>query len=140
MYLHGHSAGGTNPSLVEAMYLNLPVLAFDVSYNRATMKGKGLFFNSEKELIRLLQKTSYKQLRKMGSALGEVAQFHYTWKNISERYAAIIESFNYAYSKPKLDRKTTAMSYSRLLEMGYAHLNHTKFSFDLIPKDKNHGK
>jgi glycosyltransferase involved in cell wall biosynthesis len=36
LYIHGHSAGGTNPSLVEAMYLGLPVIAFDVSYNRTT--------------------------------------------------------------------------------------------------------
>ena len=36
VYIHGHSAGGTNPSLVEAMNLSLPILAFDCVYNRAT--------------------------------------------------------------------------------------------------------
>ena len=29
VYIHGHSAGGTNPSLVEAMNLSIPILAFD---------------------------------------------------------------------------------------------------------------
>ena len=33
LYVHGHSAGGTNPSLVEAMFLGLPIIAFGVSYN-----------------------------------------------------------------------------------------------------------
>ena len=33
LYVHGHSAGGTNPSLVEAMYLGLPVFAFASGYN-----------------------------------------------------------------------------------------------------------
>ena len=36
VYLHGHSAGGTNPSLVEAMYLGLAIFAYDVSYNIET--------------------------------------------------------------------------------------------------------
>jgi putative lipase involved disintegration of autophagic bodies len=38
LYIHGHSAGGTNPSLVEAIYLGLPILAFGVEYNKETTK------------------------------------------------------------------------------------------------------
>ena len=53
-YLHGHSAGGTNPSLVEAMYLGLPVIAYGVNYNRETTFGRALFFNDFKELKTLL--------------------------------------------------------------------------------------
>jgi len=34
IYLHGHSAGGTNPSLVEAMFFAKPIFAFDCVYNR----------------------------------------------------------------------------------------------------------
>ncbi|NHZ86297.1 MAG: DUF1972 domain-containing protein, partial [Planctomycetia bacterium] len=30
IYVHGHSVGGTNPTLVEAMYVGLPILAYDV--------------------------------------------------------------------------------------------------------------
>jgi glycosyltransferase involved in cell wall biosynthesis len=36
IYLHGHSVGGTNPSLVEMLYYDCAVLCFDVKYNRAT--------------------------------------------------------------------------------------------------------
>ena len=32
-YVHGHSAGGTNPSLVEAMYFSIPIFAFDCNFN-----------------------------------------------------------------------------------------------------------
>ena len=42
VYIHGHSAGGTNPSLVEAMCLGLPVFAFDCVYNRATTENRCL--------------------------------------------------------------------------------------------------
>lgn len=36
VYLHGHSVGGTNPSLVEMLYYDCRVIAFDCSFNRAT--------------------------------------------------------------------------------------------------------
>ena len=39
-YIHGHSAGGTNPSLVEAMFCDAPILAFDVGYNRRRLVTK----------------------------------------------------------------------------------------------------
>ena len=36
IYLHGHSVGGTNPSLVEMLFYDCAVLCLDVGYNRAT--------------------------------------------------------------------------------------------------------
>lgn len=36
IYMHGHTVGGTNPSLVEMLYYDCAVLCFDVDYNRAT--------------------------------------------------------------------------------------------------------
>jgi glycosyltransferase involved in cell wall biosynthesis len=37
VYLHGHSVGGTNPALVQAMGLGAPVLALDTPYNREVL-------------------------------------------------------------------------------------------------------
>ncbi|MBQ0768891.1 MAG: DUF1972 domain-containing protein, partial [Bizionia sp.] len=51
LYVHGHSAGGTNPSLVEAMSLELPIVSFGIQYNRETTKNEALYFNSAKELV-----------------------------------------------------------------------------------------
>ena len=34
LYLHGHSVGGTNPSLLQALGLGAPVLALDTPFNR----------------------------------------------------------------------------------------------------------
>lgn len=44
-YLHGHSAGGTNPSLLEAMIAQNIVLAHDNPYNREVCDSFALFFN-----------------------------------------------------------------------------------------------
>ena len=43
-YIHGHSAGRTNPSLVEAMFLGVPIFAFDVDFNRSTTHSMAIFF------------------------------------------------------------------------------------------------
>lgn len=130
VYVHGHSAGGTNPSLVEAMYLELPILAFDVSYNRATTVNKAIFFKSVSDLVYKIETVPYAKLKHVGSEMRKIAEFRYTWQYISQRYASIIESFDYAYVKPKLRRKNTRMKYEKLLKNGYAHLEHSKLFYE----------
>ncbi len=86
LYIHGHSAGGTNPSLIEAMYLGLPVFAFGVQYNIETTKGKALYFNDKNELIKLLECTNDEKLRTVADDMHAIAKENYIWKNIAERY------------------------------------------------------
>lgn len=43
-YLHGHSVGGTNPSLLRAIGASVPVIAYDVAFNREVLNGNGLYF------------------------------------------------------------------------------------------------
>jgi glycosyltransferase involved in cell wall biosynthesis len=43
-YLHGHTVGGTNPSLVEALWSGNAVVAHDNSYNRWTADVAGIYF------------------------------------------------------------------------------------------------
>jgi putative lipase involved disintegration of autophagic bodies len=49
--VHGHSAGGTNPSLVEAMNFGLPILAFDCVYNRATTEDKCKYWKTAEDIV-----------------------------------------------------------------------------------------
>ena len=42
-YIHGHSAGGTNPALVEAMVLGKLCICFDNGFNNATTNHHALF-------------------------------------------------------------------------------------------------
>ncbi len=43
-YLHGHSVGGINPSLVEAMHAGAHIAALDTPFNRETLHDTGQFF------------------------------------------------------------------------------------------------
>lgn len=57
-YVHGHRAGGTNPSLVEAMFFGKPILAFDVVYNRETTKDEAYYYTDIESLRRLIERTT----------------------------------------------------------------------------------
>lgn len=81
-YIHGHSAGGTNPSLVEAMFFGKHILAFDVVYNRETTNNEAYYFSDREKLIELLSLPDFKN----GEPLREYARQHYTWKHIAEQY------------------------------------------------------
>lgn len=90
-YLHGHSAGGTNPSLVEAMYLGLPVIAYGVNYNRETTFGKALYFNDFEELKELLFQIRELDRDQMMEDLSKLAKKNYSWKAITKKYVKMLE-------------------------------------------------
>ena len=52
-YVHGHSVGGTNPSLLRAMGAGTAVVAYDVGFNREVLDGRGWFFRTAADLAPL---------------------------------------------------------------------------------------
>lgn len=91
-YLHGHSAGGTNPSLVEAMYLGLPVIAYGVNYNRETTFGKARYFADIEELKGLLSEIHSIDREEMKETLAVLAKTHYSWEAINRKYMEMLEA------------------------------------------------
>jgi len=86
LYIHGHSAGGTNPSLVEAMYLGLPVIAFSAKYNVYSTKNKALYFSSEKELMSILSSLDESVLKQNAADMKCIADELYSWDIIVNKY------------------------------------------------------
>lgn len=87
-YIHGHSAGGTNPSLVEAMFFKKPIIAFDVVYNRETTENKATYFKNVDELISCLQQEDV-LLKKNADCMLGIAQRRYKWNIIAKQYEAL---------------------------------------------------
>ncbi len=81
MYVHGHSAGGTNPSLVEAMFFACPILCYDVVYNRETTHNQAYYWKNTSELQVL-----FKQSDLDGSIMRTIAEKEYTWEHIAAQY------------------------------------------------------
>lgn len=82
LYVHGHSAGGTNPSLVEAMFFGMPIASYDVVYNRETTEHKAYYFKNADDLLRIATSENLD-----GGQMKSIARRRYTWKIISKQYS-----------------------------------------------------
>lgn len=91
LYIHGHSGGGTNPSLLEIMHLEVPVFCFNSNYNRYTTEEKTKYYNDSDELATLIKTVTEQECVTITNALSEVAQRRYRWQIIAEKYAEVIE-------------------------------------------------
>lgn len=92
-YFHGHSVGGTNPSLLEAMGSKNLTIAHENVFNREVLDNEGLFFHNEQDVskhINYVEESfndeeieSYKM-----NNLDRVINY-YSWPNISDKYLKI---------------------------------------------------
>ncbi len=93
-YFHGHTVGGTNPALIQAMSCGAPIIARDTVYNREVLGDNGLFVSSSPPEIALaLEDLISNPARR--SELSEHAlrrqKNHYTWQSVCAGYAHTIE-------------------------------------------------
>ena len=86
IYIHGHSAGGTNPSLVEAMHLGLNIFAFKSGYNEITTHHLAQYFDSVDSLVELIHSFNESDANINNEAMQEYAKLHYTWQGVSDKY------------------------------------------------------
>lgn len=89
-YIHGHSAGGTNPTLVEAMHAGLPIIAYDVVFNRHTTDGLARYFRTPTDLRAEVSALELSDAAVMGSALNAIAKERYTWAKVTQSYRELL--------------------------------------------------
>lgn len=82
-YVHGHSAGGTNPSLVEMMHFGKTIFCFDCNYNRASTENRASFFSNSAELSGNINSEENVD---NGQSMLEIAQRRYTWDIVRNQY------------------------------------------------------
>lgn len=92
VYVHGHSVGGTNPSLVEAMNLGLFCVVFDVDYNVETTENKAIYFKNVSDLITIINRyiSGNIEVEGLKEAMNEIASRRYVWQKIVNQYESII--------------------------------------------------
>jgi len=87
LYIHSHSFCGTAPSLVEAMHLGLPIIAYNVPTNQFTTENEALYFIDERELTTIIKNLSNSIEIRIGIRMKEIAVNRYTWEQISNKYS-----------------------------------------------------
>jgi glycosyltransferase involved in cell wall biosynthesis len=90
-YVHGHSAGGTNPSLVEIMHFAKPIFAFDCSFNRYSTDNRCFYFKDADDLqSQLIHVGNFvEKLTQCATDMHALAKDKYCWKDISSAYERI---------------------------------------------------
>jgi glycosyltransferase involved in cell wall biosynthesis len=89
-YLHGHSVGGTNPSLLRALGAGAATTAFDVVFNREVLGDAGRYFRTAEDVAALVDATE--QDSDDTAARSELARKRatlYDWDDVADRYEAL---------------------------------------------------
>jgi len=91
LYFHGHSTGGTNPSLLEAMASRALILAHDNAFNRNVLGGDAYYFSTAAGVRELVDgfvrgAAEEEMLRRNFEKVGEF----YRWQDVIEKYERFI--------------------------------------------------
>jgi len=91
-YVHGHSVGGTNPSLLRAIGAGTATIAWDVSFNREVLRDAGWYFDGARSLAdRLTQaEADPDDVAARGRALVARAR-DYDWDEVAAGYETLAQ-------------------------------------------------
>jgi glycosyltransferase involved in cell wall biosynthesis len=90
-YLHGHSVGGTNPSLLRAAGAGAFVIAYDVPFNREVVGGHAEYFRTPADVAQEVLAAEEDPLdrRRRGKELQrDIAR--YSWDEVADRYEQLL--------------------------------------------------
>ncbi|MBT8159265.1 MULTISPECIES: glycosyltransferase [Arthrobacter] len=88
-YFHGHSVGGTNPALVQAMATGAPIVALDTVFNREVLGDDAIFTSDSPDDIReTIEKLmeSNPQQEKSSEANLKRGREMYSWDSVLGKY------------------------------------------------------
>jgi len=94
LYFHGHTVGGTNPSLLEAMASNSLICAHDNEFNRHILNDDAMYFNSAEQVAQhlLLTDINDPSYQKMIQNNRNKIRDKYAWDIIVDQYAAHLQA------------------------------------------------
>ena len=93
IYFHGHSVGGTNPSLLEAMASHSFIIAHDNIFNRSVLENDAYYFkdsNQIKELLLNYDKIKNERDSKIKNNIEKI-KTKYLWETIINQYEKLFE-------------------------------------------------
>jgi glycosyltransferase involved in cell wall biosynthesis len=96
LYFHGHSVGGTNPSLLEAMASEALIAAHNNPFNKSVLNSDAFYFNNAEEVRQLVENVQRHDTEKtmVKNNLHKI-QYQFNWEKVIDEYEQfIIESYN----------------------------------------------
>jgi glycosyltransferase involved in cell wall biosynthesis len=91
LYFHGHSVGGTNPSLLEAMGSGAYIAAHDNPFNRSVLGQDGRYFTTVADVATLIRADDGRDRDRFAAANREKLVHTYNWELVGRSYLRIFE-------------------------------------------------
>jgi glycosyltransferase involved in cell wall biosynthesis len=91
LYFHGHSVGGTNPSLLEAMASEALIAAHNNPFNRAVLHSDAFYFNNAKDVCNLVENVNRRDAEEnMVKNNLQKIEYQFNWEKIVDDYEKFI--------------------------------------------------
>lgn len=104
------------------MYLGLPILDYDVSYNRVTTENSALYFQDLNSLIEQINEIYTPKLARIAQTMKKIALRRYQWSIVAAKYELLFEEVQNTKHKILVEPETKQIPYNALLNKGLAHL------------------
>ncbi len=96
-YIHGHSVGGTNPSLLESLSLTKINILYDCIFNKEVGRNACYYFNKNnnnlKKIIENVDKLDNESINRLGNKCKNIIEKNYTWDIIVNEYKKFFNFF-----------------------------------------------
>lgn len=86
LYLHGHSVGGTNPSLLEAMAARSLICAHNNIFNKSILNEDAFYFDNSEDITQLINKNDQSKRTLFIEKNHKKIKDNFSWKRIIEKY------------------------------------------------------
>ena len=92
LYFHGHSVGGTNPSLLEAMASNTLICANNNEFNKGVLKENAFYFKNADEVTELYNEKEKNKHTDFISNNTKAIKNEFSWEIINRKYYELLKS------------------------------------------------
>lgn len=92
LYFHGHSVGGTNPSLLEAMASNAYIAAHNNPFNKYVLGNDAFFFSNKEEVYDIINNYTDKYRKIFIENNRKKIKEIYNWEKTSKEYLEVFEN------------------------------------------------
>ncbi|MBC7525023.1 MAG: DUF1972 domain-containing protein, partial [Flavobacterium sp.] len=91
LYFHGHSVGGTNPSLLEAMASGGLIIAHNNEFNKAILKDNAYYFSNPEEVKNIIEKIKKNDNLRLIQNNFKAIETDFNWSIINGKYLQLFQ-------------------------------------------------
>lgn len=99
LYFHGHSVGGTNPSLLEAMASQALIAAHDNCFNKSILHKNAFFFKNQEQVMKILENTQHEDFQHFIQENANNITEKYSWQHIVQQYSIFFKAITNEHKK-----------------------------------------